>query len=196
MRISEAKIKNYAHTHTKNNNICSHTRQTSPNKTSHSAVCLRAVRYPSPLGRSTLKQKPSHIHAPATRSKYRQRWKDKNQELSLSAKHTVQRESGQRKAKAPIPEYAQPQHRTMHFPPIANCDMNGHQIHFLLPLLKFFGTIGRHTANKTPMKESTDQKSERKFDRNMNETKRELFVFLNLIEESTTRYSTIMKQLN
>lgn len=90
MRISEAKIKICSHTQTHlKKKTLSHFPRISPNTPNNRMSACRLWGPPSPLGWTTLKQTQSHNHSPATRSKYRQRRKDKTKKLSYSAKHTV-----------------------------------------------------------------------------------------------------------
>lgn len=96
MRISQAKIKICLHAYwkkqTKKTNNFLTLSITSPNKPNTPLSASRLWGLASPLGWTTLKQMQSHTHSPATRSKYRQRRKDKTKELSYSAKYTVERE--------------------------------------------------------------------------------------------------------
>lgn len=93
MRISQAKIKICSHTHTKKIKLKSHSHTLHKLHQTHPTLhCLLAgCRTFNPLGWTPLEQKQCHIHPPATRSKYRQRWKDKTKELSYRAERADRR---------------------------------------------------------------------------------------------------------
>lgn len=100
MRISQAKIK--IHTPTYSHEKKKFFTPTIYSTTFTITICLMGP----PWSRS---DSTHSTHSPATKSKYRQRWKDETNKLSQSAKSNTQvcSESKQKKAKAPKPEQAQ-----------------------------------------------------------------------------------------
>ena len=102
MRISQAKIKICSRAHTRKNtfahfsiNVTKHT-----HTYTHSRPHTTPLSACSPPGQATAKQKRSS-RSPATKSKYRQRWKDKTQGAELQRKTNSVERADKRRQKLP-----------------------------------------------------------------------------------------------